>query len=217
MSCREHPTRLHLVRHGEVAEEYHQVFGGRIDMELSPLGHRQAKHLAKFLDDRPFDRIYCSPMVRVRQTAEPLLDALGQAAVVIDDLREVDFGVWTGYKWYEIEEKFGMDAIDWLVHLQNGDVPEAEPMDVYESRIKRSLDRILSEGEGDDVLVFCHGGVIRMLLALLLKESFSTMDRFEVDYASLSVAEIRGERVELTLHNFAAWQWLGLDEEPAEG
>ena len=217
MSPREQPTRLHLVRHGEVAEEYHQVFGGRIDMELSLLGHRQAKRLAKFLDDRPFDRIYCSPMVRVRQTAEPLLDALGQAAVVIDDLREVDFGVWTGYKWYEIEEKFGMDAIDWLVHLQNGDVPEAEPMDVYESRIKRSLDRILSEGEGDDVLVFCHGGVIRMLLALLLKESFSTMDRFEVDYASLSVAEIRGERVELTLHNFAPWQWLGLDEEPAEG
>ena len=216
MSCREQPTRLHLVRHGEVAEEYHQVFGGRIDMELSPLGHRQAKRLAKFLDDRPFDRIYRSPMVRVRQTAEPLLDALGQAAVVIDDLREVDFGVWTGYKWYEIEEKFGMAAIDWLVHLQNGDVPEAEPMDVYESRIKRSLDRIMSEGEGDDVLVFCHGGVIRMLLALLLKEPFSTMDRFEVDYASLSVAEIRGERVELTLHNFAPWQWLGVDEEPAE-
>ena len=63
-------------------------------------------NLFEFID-RPFDRIYCSPMVRVRQTAEPLLDALGQAAVVIDDLREVDFGVWTGYKWYEIEEKFG--------------------------------------------------------------------------------------------------------------
>ena len=96
MSCREQSTRLHLVRHGEVAEEYHQVFGGRIDMELSPLGHRQAKRLAKFLDDCPFDLIYRSPMVRGRQTAEPLLDALGQAAVVIDDLREVDFGVWTG-------------------------------------------------------------------------------------------------------------------------
>ena len=183
---------------------------------LSPLGHGQAKRLAKLLDDRTFDRIYSSPMVRVRQTAKPLLDALGQSSVVIDDLREVDFGVWTGYKWYEIEEKFGMNAIDWLVHLQNGDVSEAEPMDVYEGRIKRSLDRILSEGEGDDVLVFCHGGVIRMLLALLLKEPFSTMDRFEVDYASLSVVEIRGERVELTLHNFAPWQWLGLDDDTSE-
>ena len=148
MSFREQPTRLHLIRHGEVAEDYHQVFGGRIDMELSPLGHRQAKRLAKFLADRPFDRIYLSPMVRVRQTAEPMLDALGQGAVVIDDLREVDFGVWTGYKWFEIEEKFCMNAIDWLVHLENGDVPEAEPMDVYQSRIQKSLDQILSEGEG---------------------------------------------------------------------
>ena len=63
------------------------------------------------------------------------------------------------------------------------------------------------------MLEISHGGVIRMLLALLLKEPFSTMDRFEVDYASLSVAELRGDRVELTLHNFAPWQWLGLDED----
>ena len=80
-------------------------------------------------------------------------------------------------------------------------------------RIKNSLDRILGGGEGGDVLVFCHGGVIRMLLSLLLKEPFASMDRFEVDYASLSVLEIRGGRVELKLHNFAPWQWLDFDGE----
>ena len=76
MYCREKPTRLHLVRHGEVDEAYHEVFGGQIDMELSPLGHEQARRLAKFLGDRHFDRIYCSPMLRVRQTAKPLLLSL---------------------------------------------------------------------------------------------------------------------------------------------
>ena len=39
MYCREKPTRLHRVRHGEGDEAYHEVFGGQIDMELSPLGH----------------------------------------------------------------------------------------------------------------------------------------------------------------------------------
>ena len=213
MSCRERPTRLHLIRHGEVDVDYHQVFGGRIDMELSPLGHRQVNHLAKFLNGRSFHRIYRSPMVRVRQTAEPLLKAFNQDAVVLEDLCEVDFGVWTGYKWNEIEGKFGKNAIDWLVHLQNGDIPEAEPIKAYQMRIKNSLDRILAGGEGGDVLVFCHGGVIRMLLSLLLKEPFASMDRFEVDYASLSVLEIRGGRVELKLHNFAPWQWLDFDGE----
>ena len=193
--------------------EYHQVFGGRIDMELSPLGHRQAKHLAQFIGGRSFVRIYRSPMIRVRQTAEPLLLALNQDAVVLEDLCEVDFGVWTGCKWHEIEGKFGKNAIDWLVHLQNGDIPEAEPIEAYQIRIKNSLERILEEGDGGDVLVFCHGGVIRMLLSLLLKESFASMDRFEVDYASLSMLEIRGGRVELGLHNFAPWQWLDFDSE----
>ena len=131
MFCREKPTRLHLVRHGEVDEAYHEVFGGQIDMELSPNGHEQAKRLAKFLGDRHFDHIYRSPMVRVRQTAKPLLDALDREAEVIDDLREVDFGVWTGYKWHEIQEKFGVDAEDWLVLLPP---EELTPCDVHVPR-----------------------------------------------------------------------------------
>ena len=209
MYSREKATRLHLVRHAEVDEAYHEVFGGQIDMELSLVGHEQAKGLAKFLNGRTFDRIYRSPMVRVRQTAKPLLDALGRKAEVIDDLREVDFGVWTGHKWHEIQEKFGVDAEDWLVHLENGDVAEAEPMVECRSRIRGSLEQMMDEGAGQDVLVLCHGGVIRMLLSLLLDEPFSKMDRFEVDFASLTVIEHRSNRVEIKLHNFAPWLWLG--------
>ena len=209
MYCREKPTRLHFVRHAEVDEAYHEVFGGRIDMELSPLGHEQAKYLAKFLGRRTFDRIYLSPMIRVRQTAKPLLDVLGRQAQVVDDLREVDFGVWTGHKWHEIQEKFGLDAEDWLLHLENGDVAEAESVDGCRSRIRGSLGRIMKEGVGEDVLVLCHGGVIRMLLSLLLDEPFSKMHRFEIDFASLSVIEHRSRRAEIKLLNFAPWLWLG--------
>ncbi len=62
---------------------------------------------------------------------------------------------------------------------------------------------------GQDVLVLCHGGVIRMLLSLLLEEPFSRMDRYEVDFASLTVVEHRSNRAEIKLHNFAPWLWLG--------
>ena len=213
MYCREKPTRLHFVRHAEVDEAYHEVFGGRIDMELSPLGHQQAKRLAQFLSGRTFDRIYLSPMIRVQQTAKPLLNVLGREAQVVDDLREVDFGVWTGHKWHEIQEEFGLDAEDWLAHLENGDVAGAESMDGCRSRIRGSLGQIMNEGAGQDVLVLCHGGVIRMLLSLLLDEPFSKMDRFEVDFASLTVIEHRSSRVEIKLHNFAPWLWLGENDE----
>ena len=38
-------TKLFLIRHAEVEERYHKVFGGRIDMGLSRRGQEQAKQL----------------------------------------------------------------------------------------------------------------------------------------------------------------------------
>ena len=95
------------------------------------------------------------------------------------------------------------------MHLENGDVAGAESMDGCRSRIRGSLRQMMNEGAGQDVLVLCHGGVIRMLMSLLLDEPFSKMDRFEVDFASLTVIEHRSSRVEIKLHNFAPWLWLG--------
>ena len=65
------------------------------------------------------------------------------------------------------------------------------------------------QGAGQDLLVLCHGGVIRMLLSLLFEESFSKMDRYEVDFASLTVIEHRTSRVVKKLHNLAPWLWIG--------
>ncbi len=66
------PTRLFFIRHGEVEAGYQRVFGGRIDMELSPFGHEQARRLADYLERFPFDALYASPMRRVRQTLRDL-------------------------------------------------------------------------------------------------------------------------------------------------
>jgi broad specificity phosphatase PhoE len=106
-----HPTRLYLIRHGEVEERYHRIFGGsRIDMELSDIGHRHAQALAEWFERGSLDAAYVSPMQRVHQTAAPLLQEHGLTSTVLADLREVDFGDWTGFRWHEIREKFGVVA-----------------------------------------------------------------------------------------------------------
>ena len=68
-------TRLLLIRHAEVEASYQGVFGGRIDMDLSPRGHDQAATLARYLHEKPLSAIYASPMKRVQQTLAPLLVA----------------------------------------------------------------------------------------------------------------------------------------------
>jgi broad specificity phosphatase PhoE len=69
-------TRLLFLRHAEVEEAYHRVFGGRIDMAISALGRTQAAALAEYVSKKfALDAIYASPMQRVQHDPGTLLRA----------------------------------------------------------------------------------------------------------------------------------------------
>ena len=201
-------TTLHLIRHAEVEARYQGVFGGVIDMNLSPLGHEQAAALARYLETIPFDAIFSSPMKRVQQTMSPALKQPRPAPVILPNLYEVDFGDWTGLTFDEVKQKFGRSAHEWLHLLDEGTIPNAESVTAYRARIDSCLKEILRQSEGKSVAVFCHGGVIRMLLALLLNLPFAEMDRFEVEYTSLTTVVLKPERARIQLSNFTPWRDL---------
>lgn len=199
------PTRLYLMRHGEVEERYQRVFGGRLDMDLSPRGRQQAKALAAYLRDTHFDAVYASPMLRARRTLEPLAAPNGYQPVFCPDLREVDFGAWTGCTWEEVRERFGKSAFDWLHELEAGGIPGAEPVPTWRQRVAACLEQILARHPGGTVAVVCHGGVIRVALAHLLDLPLPKLAHFEVDYASLTLLDHRPGRSVVRWLNFTPW------------
>lgn len=202
-------TRLLFLRHAEVEEAYHRVFGGRIDMAISELGREQAGRLAEYVSRRfKLDALYSSPMRRVRMTLEPLLARVPLQPLVDDDLREVDFGAWTGLRWDQISERYGVTAYDWLDSLERGAMPDAEPEEMFRRRLERVLARIQAENSGKTVAVACHGGVIRMALAVLLDLPLRKMTHLEIDYASLTWVDWTGPKRELQLQNFTPWRDL---------
>jgi len=199
-------TNLFLVRHAEVEESYQRVFGGRIDMALSPRGHQQAAALSKYIHQLNPAAIYASPMKRVQQTLEPFLENHPPLPTILPDLREVDFGDWTGLAWEDVREKFGISAFEWLDQLARNAIPNAEQISGYRDRVESCIRQILQEGSGKNVLVACHGGVIRMALAILLELPLQKMAAFEIDYASVTHVELRDSRVILQKLNFTPWR-----------
>ncbi len=200
------PTRLYLIRHGEVEERYHRVFGGRIDMNLSPLGLKQAEALASYLQGVPFHVIFASPMRRVQQTLQRLAEDQAKEPIIVDDLREVDFGAWTGLAWEEIESRFGVSAYEWLEQLERGSISEAESMLNFRQRLENALQTILTGRPGQTIAVVCHGGVIRMLLSILLDLPLIKMSGFDFEYASLSIVDWLPRKTEVQLLNFTPWR-----------
>ena len=199
-------TRLYLLRHAEVAVAYHRTFGGRIDMDLSPRGVEQATATADYLRRVKFDAIYASPMKRAQQTLTPLAAEFHLTPVTVADLREVDFGEWTGHTWEQVLEKFGTHAFDWLEKMDQAAIPGGESAQQFRARVEPCLRRILEQHPGGTVAVMCHGGVIRMLLALLLELPLTVTGRFEIEYASVTVVDRGPLRTEIQLLNFTPWR-----------
>ena len=201
-------THLFLIRHAEVEARFQKVFGGRMDMDISTRGLEQARMLADYLRHRRLDAAYASPMKRVQQTLVPFLQNGSPKPAILSDLREVDFGDWTGYGWAEVHEKFGTSAYEWLNCLERGSIPNAEPMATYRGRVEPCLKQIVERHRGESVAVFCHGGVIRMMLSLLLDIPFPKTDSFEIAYASVTEVVLLPRRSEVRLLNFTPWRDL---------
>ena len=202
------PTRLYLLRHGEVESRYHRVFGGKIDMELSPLGHQQVKALADYFRRHPPHVMYASPMKRVQQTLEPLAKWTGLTPNILPGLREVDFGAWTGLSWEQVYERFKVSAFDWLKELEAGSISGAESTGDFRKRVDESLKQILLQATHKEVAVVAHGGVIRMLLAIILDLPFAKMSIFDIEYASITKVKLLPNKSEIELLNFSPWRDL---------
>jgi broad specificity phosphatase PhoE len=196
------PTRLLLVRHAEVETRYHRIFGGKIDMNLSTRGHEQARILAQFLPTKQLETIYASPMKRVQQTLAPFFNNGAPPQTILPDLREVDFGDWTGLNWEQVCEKFKLLTHEWLEHIERGVMPNGENGAQFRARVEPCLRRIIKDHPGQTVGIFCHGGVIRMILAILLEIPLARTNMFEIEYASMTQIALWPAHAEIELLNF---------------
>lgn len=201
-------TRLLLVRHAEVEQCYQKKFGGWIDMELSPGGRRQAKILANYLRRKTIDAIYASPMKRVQQTLAPTLKLNGHSQTILEALREINFGDWTGLGWQEVEARFKFKSHEWLEQIEQGGVPHGESSAVFRRRVEPCLRKIIANHRGQNIAIFCHGGVIRMMLAILLRLPLPKTNQFDIEYAGITQVALHPHMAEVELLNFTPWRDL---------
>jgi broad specificity phosphatase PhoE len=81
-------TVVHLLRHGEVENPDHIMYGRLPGWHLSAVGRRMAERAAKPLLDRDVTHIVSSPLERAQETAAPLAAALGLDVHIEDRMVE---------------------------------------------------------------------------------------------------------------------------------
>jgi broad specificity phosphatase PhoE len=95
--------RIHLVRHGEVANPRHVVYADLPGYDLSELGSEQAAATAEHLHAEPLEVVVASPLDRAVSTAEMIAKRHDLAVEVDPRLTEWRIGSsWAGIVWEDL-------------------------------------------------------------------------------------------------------------------
>jgi len=131
-----------LIRHGEPAWV---VDGLNVDNPpLTGRGRRQAAAMAGSIAAERFDEVCCSPLVRARETAAPLFDALGLDEHVEDWLEEIRNPLWHGTPEEKAAEAYRQERAKASHERWNG-IDGGEPVRDFVDRIRLGCSLFLEE------------------------------------------------------------------------
>lgn len=187
-----------LVRHGETDWNVKKKIQGSTDIPLNEVGREQAGRLAEELLCKrdEIEGIYTSCLSRASETAEIIAKRLNKECFVLKGVEEINFGLWEGLSWEQVEEGFPREYQVWRENRRYQKPPRGESYQELLERVVPALQKLLREKEESqetrDVVVVTHSADIMSLLSFLNDTPFHEMvKRYKT--ANTAVIELESE------------------------
>ncbi len=184
MSC-----RLFLVRHGETDWNVDFRFQGQSDIELTDVGKTQARKLGLSLADEKISAIYSSDLSRAVKTAKIIAVHHELNIKKIPELREINFGIWEGLTYDEINKSYSDLYKEWRENTTDVKIPKGESLSEVAERSVRAIHQLVDQHKDESIVVVTHGGVIRCIVSSVLRMDLNHFWRLRLDNTSVSVLD----------------------------
>ena len=157
-------TRIFIVRHTETVGNIEKRLTGRQDYEVTPRGEKLIQKLTTELSNIKFDKIYSSTSGRAIKTVENLAKLNNLEIETKEDLCEMYFGKYDGWKWEDVnriqpEIKQRQNEINEISGIE-----DQETMEHVADRIDKCIRNIAQANIGKTILISSHGVAIEAFL-----------------------------------------------------
>jgi len=196
------PSRFTFVRHGESEANQRGEIQGHSDSPLSATGRDHARAAGRWLSGTGVELVFTSPLARSHETARILAETAGAPApIVLDELKELDTGVYSGRNLSENREMDPKAFSQFRIHSWDA-VSGAESRESLMRRAQVVWDRLVGEANDSHRHIVCvtHGGMLQWLIKATLGGSEHRwmpifgmancgISTFQVESTSLGVEE----------------------------
>ena len=139
--------------------------------QLSELGQDEVERITEYLRRRAVknDVIYTSPSVRTMQTAKVISKLYKEEAIVPEDLHPRKCGKLNGLTLEQIETKYPDLLESWFNNQEYDEDLEAESINDFIARVKKIIDEVVAQNEGNRVIIVTHPDVIQAAICAALE------------------------------------------------
>jgi broad specificity phosphatase PhoE len=169
------PPRVYLARHGQTAYNLEGRFQGQLQVPLDATGRAQALDLAERAVEHGFAALWCSPLQRARETADAVAERIDLEPREDARLMETDAGDWTDCSFAAVHAQAPEEFAKFVAGDPTFAFPGGESFAQQGVRVAAAIYDI-RRAEAP-ALVVCHGGVIRLALALSHKHGTTLAER----------------------------------------
>lgn len=168
MTAPDRRALLVLARHGQTVWHHENRYAGISDIDLTDVGREQARLLAAWTGAARPAAVVSSPLGRALATARPSAEVLGTEPIVVEGLREVDFGLAEGRTLSELREADPEMVARFRSDPVTHPFPGGDPPASAAARAAAALRGVAADHPGRTVLVVAHNTLIRLALCELL-------------------------------------------------
>ena len=166
-------TKLYIVRHTRTVGNDERRLTGRKDYKITEEGKIYIQKLTDRLKEIKFDKMYSSTSGRAIKTIEPLAKLNGLEIETNENLCEMYFGIYDGWKWEDVNRI--NPKIDEL-HKETNEImkiPEQESTKEVANRVYNYIRAISIENSGKVLLIASHGIAIEAFIRKVNNEEFT--------------------------------------------
>ena len=157
--------KITLIRHGMTAGNLEKRYIGVTDEPLCETGVSEVSKRSY----PAADIVIISPLLRCKMTAELIYP--NRDFIVIDDLKETDFGDFEGKNYTELSSN--EDYQRWIDSGGELPFPNGESKEIANKRALRGFEEVLSLTENySNVSIVTHGGTIMAILSYYFGENY---------------------------------------------
>lgn len=155
-------SRVYLARHGQTAYNLERRFQGHLPVPLDDTGREQVADLAERASAHEFAALWCSPLLRARETADIVAARIDIHPREDPRLMETDAGDWTDRLFVEVQADDPDGFAGFIEGRPDFRFPGGESFAQQGVRVAAALVDV-EQGQLP-ALVVCHGVVIRIAL-----------------------------------------------------